>query len=134
MVWLLLVGRLSSQIREIFLKSASMFSQNHLADAQVARYFPKISCLGSCARANCEYVLAVLSRRLNFCLLSSRKSSSELTATLYFKICDVLLAALSRSFSSDWPASYFSDFCESNLAVPSHTCSSDWSATFVCEF
>ena len=83
--------------------SRRIISQNHLADAQVARYFPKISCLGSCARANCEYVLAVLSRRSKFCLISSRKSHSQMFLSMHCDLCFKILRCFTRSTVSQIP-------------------------------
>ena len=79
MFWFLLLRRLTSQIRDLFSKSASMYLQNHLADGQVARYFSKISVLGSVPRANCEYVLADL---LLLCLFSQSSLANLLQNAL----------------------------------------------------
>ena len=104
-----------------------------LADAQVARYFPKISCLGSYARANCEYVLAVLSCSWNFCLLSSRSSLSQ----IFFRtdcdfvsiICDVVLEVLSRTCSTDWVATLDCDIWLAHCNSPTRRFISEGSAT-----
>ena len=145
MVWFLLFGRRLRRICDFFPRSASMSSRYHLADAQAARYFPKISCLGKCARVICEYVLAVTSRSWNFCLLSTRCLLSQIffrtdcdfvlfnlrccprssiSHMLHRLDCDIWLAHCNfptRRFISEGSATSFQEICENVLATPSRS-------------
>jgi len=133
MVWFLLFGRRARRICDFFPRSASMSSRYHLADAQAARYFPKISCLGKCARVICEYVLAVTSRSWNSACsplaARCRRSSSERTATLYSDFCEFVLAVLSRTCSSDWVATLDCDIWLAHCNFPTRRFISDGTAT-----